>query len=85
MSAGNLFGTILIGIFLGAVWTILGFVIDKVTTIANITFHMMPVYEDGVLGFNMISTFYGFLLIIIWFGLALNYVMNENSQANQEV
>jgi len=85
MSAGNLFGTIANMILAGGLWTILSIAVDRVVTVANRSFAMFPVFQDGVLGFSMMTVIWGVILAIIWLGLLVNYLMVENSQANKEV
>lgn len=85
MSAGNLLGAVMLTIFFGAFWTVLGKVIDIFARVANVTLAMMPVYQDGINAFNMQAGIFGILGVIVIAGIWANYLMNAMSERSQEV
>jgi hypothetical protein len=85
MTAGNLVGSILLTIFFGALWLVLGKMVDMIARIANITMLQMPVFQDGINGFNQASGIFGILGVIILGGIWANYILNELSASTMEV
>jgi hypothetical protein len=85
MTAGNLVGSILLTIFFGALWLVLGKMVDMIARIANITMLQMPVFQDGIAGFNQAAGIFGILGVIILGGIWANYILNELSASTMEV
>jgi type II secretory pathway component PulF len=81
MSAGNLLGTLFVSVMASALWIVLGFAIDKIARVFNHTMQVLPTFQDAANGFTITQTIWGFLLVIIWIALWVNYAQNEASEA----
>lgn len=81
MSAGNLFGTLFVGLVFSAMWVIMGAILEKVGLVFNHLIPLLPTMQDAVNGFQITQVFYGVIPIIVWFFLWFNYAQNEASEA----
>jgi len=82
MSAGNLLGSIFSTVILGAIWVILGAAIDKIFKVFNYSITVLPSLQDAVNGMSIMQYVWSMIMILIFFVIWLNYMMNESSQAS---
>jgi len=78
----NLFGVIFVNIFFAGLWTILGMIIDKITTIFNMTIQLMPTMQDFVNGFTMVQTIWVALPLLVFVFTVMDYVLSQNETGN---
>ena len=85
MSAGGIFG-LFFNLFVGAgLWTILGAAVERIGIVFNNSIAVLPTMQDAVNGFNLMQTVWSVIMVIIFLGLVVNYLVNENSIASGEV
>jgi hypothetical protein len=82
MSAGNLLGSIFSTVLLGGIWVILGAAIDKIFKIFNYTIKVLPSLQDAVNGMGIMQYIWSMIMVLIFFVIWINYMMNESSQAS---
>lgn len=82
MSAGNFFGSVWNTVILGGMWTILGFAMDKIFKAFNTTLAVLPTYQDAVNGLGIMQVIWSSIMIVIFFVIWLNYLLNQNSMAS---
>jgi hypothetical protein len=80
MGAGNLIGLVFNMFVFGAMWTILGGLVDRIITVFNISLKVLPSLQDAANGLSIMQTIWSSLLILMFIALIINYIMNENSQ-----
>lgn len=85
MSAGGLFGTIMNFFVFAAIWTVIGYVFDKLAVIFNSTMRILPTFQDAANGFALSQLIYASLPAIVFLALVVNYLLVENSQTSGEV
>ena len=85
MSAGGLFGYVFNIIAYGAIWWVLGALVDRLGMAFNSTINVLPTFQDAVTGFTTIQVIWGSLLAIMYIFLSINYFITTNSQQTQEV
>jgi hypothetical protein len=68
-------------IFFSGIWTVVSVAVDKIIPIFNNTCTLISCFEDGITGFSMMLTVWRYLLILIWLGCLLNYLITKNNQA----
>jgi len=81
MSAGNLLGSIANTVVLGGIWVVLGAAIDKIFRVFNYSITVLPSLQDAVNGMGIMQTIWTFIMVLIFFVIWFNYMMNESSQA----
>lgn len=82
MSAGNLFGAIWNTVILGALWVVLGAVIDKIFRVFNTSISVLPTLQDAAHGMSLMKTGYTAIMIVVFIVIWANYMLNESSQAS---
>jgi hypothetical protein len=81
MSAGNLLGTVFVGIMFSAMWIIIGAMIEKVGIVFNHYILLVPSFQDAVNGFQLTQVIFTVIPIIVWIALWVNYAQNEASES----
>jgi hypothetical protein len=77
MSAAGLVGLVF-NLFAGAaVWTVLGIAVEKIGNIFNQTITVFPTFQDVVNGFSVMQIVWSAIMVVIFLGLTINYLMNE--------
>jgi hypothetical protein len=84
MSAGNLVGAVMVTVIVGGLMMVVGKLIDLMTQALNSTIVNMAVYEDGVIGYNMMTGIFRVLGIIVIAVIWYNYFVNEASERSME-
>jgi len=85
MSAGGIFG-LFFNLFVGGgLWTVLGVAVERIGIVFNNSISVLPTFQDAVNGFNLMQTVWSVIMVIIFLGLVVNYLVNENSIASGEV
>lgn len=81
------FGLVFNIVFFSSIWTIISVIIDKIVPIFNRTCATLLCMEDGVSAFGMLLMAWRFLLVVIWIGCLINYLITKNnaSVSNMEV
>jgi hypothetical protein len=82
MSAGNLIGALWNTAFFGGLWVILGAALDKIFKAFNTSMAVLPTLQDAVNGMGIMQSVWAYILVIIFFVIWLNYLLNENSLAS---
>jgi hypothetical protein len=82
LSAGNLIGAIANTVLLGGIWVVLGAAFDKIFKVFNSTINVLPTMQDAVNGMGIMQWIWSMIMILIFFVIWLNYMMNESSQAS---
>jgi type II secretory pathway component PulF len=85
MSWGSLFGAMMNTVAFGALWVVLGKVIEVITKAFNHAITVIPTFQDAVTGFNMMQWGWSGMMVIILLGIWFNYVANSSAASNQEV
>ncbi len=85
MSAGGLFGYVFNIITFGAIWWVLGALVDRLGMVFNQTIEVLPTFQDAVNGFSTVQVIWGSLLAIMYVFLSINYFLTANSDVPQEV
>ena len=85
MSAGGLAGMFM-NMFLAAfLWTVLGAVVDTFGNAFNNSLTQIPMLQDAVTAFSVLSFGWVAIMVIIFIALLINYFVNEASLASGEV
>jgi type II secretory pathway component PulF len=85
MSAGGIFG-LFMNLFMAAgLWTILGAAVERIARAFNSSIAIMPTLQDAVDGFSLMQTVWGVIMVIIFFALIINYIVEESNRATREV
>ena len=74
-------GLIMNLIFFSGIWTVVSVVVDKFIPIFNSTCTAITCFEDGIATFGMLLTVWRVLLVLIWIGCLLNYIITKNNQS----
>ena len=82
MGAGNLIGLVFNILVFGAIWTILGGLVDRIIKAFNVSIKVLPSLQDAANGLSIMQTVWASLLILMFIALIINYIMNENSQVS---
>lgn len=81
------FGLVFNLIFFSGFWTILGVMVDKFVPVFNRTCSALNCMQDGVETFGMLLVAWSVILVVIWVGCLINYIIVKNNSAiaNMEV
>ena len=85
MSFGSLFGAMWNTVAFAVIWVILGKVVEVVTRAFNISITVLPSFQDAVNGMNIMQTAWTGIMVLIFIGVWVNYVINEHQATNQVV
>lgn len=74
-------------LFFSGLWTVISVIVDRLVPIFNSTCTMVSCFEDGVSTFGMMLSVWRVLLVLIWIGCLINYLVTKNNSAiqNQEI
>ena len=85
MSAGGIFGLVFNLFVFAGLWSVCGFMVEKLAGIFNYTITVLPTLQDAANGFTVVQTIYTLVLpVIVFVGLLINYYMNEHSMSQME-
>ena len=77
MSAAGLVG-LAFNLFLGAtLWTVLGIGVEKIMIMFNSQISIFPTFQDVANGLNIMQIIWSAIMVVIFLGLLINYLMNE--------
>ena len=77
MSAAGLVG-LAFNLFLGAtLWTVLGIGVEKIMIMFNSQISIFPTFQDVANGLNIMQIVWSAIMVVIFLGLLINYLMNE--------
>ena len=82
ISAGNFIGALWNSILLPGVYICLSAALDKIFKAFNTSIKVLPSLQDAVNGMDIVKTVWVVILILIFFVIWLNYLLNENSYAS---
>lgn len=82
MGAGNLLGAVWNTCFFGGIWIVLGAVVDKLFSAFNRSIRVLPSLQDAANGMDIMKTAWVVIMILIFFVVWLNYLLNENAMAS---
>jgi type II secretory pathway component PulF len=85
MAGGNLIGSVFNTFAFTAVWVILGYAVDKLATVFNLSVNVLPTLQDAVTGFSMTEFIFGIVPVIAFFVIWTNYFLVEHSQSSGEL
>ena len=81
MSAGNLFGTVIVTGLSIPLWIMGGWVINAFVEMLNAG----PVFQAAVNGMNMLQIIYNAVLVIFWIVMWLRFAIVEHNESNTVV
>ena len=77
MSAAGIVG-LAFNLFLGAtLWTVLGIGVEKIMVMFNSQISIFPTFQDVANGLNIMQIIWSAIMVVIFLGLLINYLMNE--------
>ena len=84
MSAGGIIGMFFNFFVFAAVWTVIGYAVEKLGHVFNMTIAMIPTLQDAVNGFSVVQMIYGVIPVVFALILIVDYYMNEHSHSSME-
>ena len=85
MSAGGIIGMFFNLFAFAALWTIVGYAVDKLANIFNATIQVLPTLQDAATGFSLTQIVYGVIPVVAFIVIIMNYYLNEHSRSSTEV
>jgi predicted Rossmann-fold nucleotide-binding protein len=85
MGAGNLLGAVWNTVIFGGIWIVMGAVVDKMFSAFNRSISVLPSLQDAANGMDIMKIAWTVIMVLIFFVIWLNYLLNENSQASGNV
>lgn len=82
MGAGNILGAIFNTVLASVIWLTLGKGMDVMGKAFNFSMRITPSLQDFANGFSIQQTVWTYILVLVFFVIWLNYLLNENSQAS---
>ena len=82
MGAGNILGAVFNTVMASVIWLVLGKGMDVMVKAFNYSMTISPSMQDFANGFQIQQTVWTFILVLVFFVIWLNYLLNENSQAS---
>lgn len=67
---------------LGGIWVVLDAAMDKIFRVFNYSITVLPSLQDAVNGMGIMQWIWSMIMIVIFFVIWLNYMLNESSQAS---
>jgi hypothetical protein len=68
-------------LFFSGIWAVVSVIIDKLVPIFNTTCTFINCFEDGINTFGMLLIVWRIILVLIWIGCLINYIVMKNNQA----
>jgi len=85
VSWGSLFGALMLTVAFAAIWVILGKAVEVITRAFNASIMVLPTFQDAVNGMNIMQYAWTGIMVLIFLGIWINYVINEHQDTNQTV
>jgi hypothetical protein len=79
MSAAGLAGLAFNLFAAAAIWTVLGAAVQAIMVIFNSEISVFPTFQDVANGLNIMQIVWSVIMVIIFLGLVINYIMNETN------
>lgn len=85
MGAGNLIGSVFNTVLFGGLWIVLSAAVDKIFVAFNRSLLVLPSLQDAADGMGIMKIAWWAIMVVIFFVIWMNYLLNENSQASGNV
>jgi hypothetical protein len=79
MSAAGLVGLVFNLFVAAAIWTVLGAAVQAIVVVFNSQISVFPTFQDAANGLSLMQIVWSVIMVIIFIGLCINYVMNETN------
>ena len=79
MSAAGLVGLVFNLFAAAAIWTVLGAGVQAIMTTFNSQISVFPTFQDVANGLNIMQVVWSVIMVVIFLGLVINYMMNETN------